>query len=351
MPKTPRRRRSRSASSKGGWATSAAFATCSTSPAATGGGKGCATGTCSTAGCGPAADASAVPVVGSHASAPGASPRLRVGASQLDDLLRGCLHEGAEVQRGERDLLRQAPDQERGRGARAVKAHAGVAPSRDCIAPPFEDHLLTILAAPAGLADHRVRCAGGLHPHGEVGQLSGVAALAADRHRPPLALDRELTRGQPRLAAPLGSSRGPLHEQGVIDDGGEGGALTARTPPRPTRSMPSPVSQRPTPHPRSRASVPANRQPRALPHAFAPPAHRGSPTSAAGSDTTPSLPMNLATLTVPGPGATFLLVISSPLCVTTARRSSAPPVGRSTLRAATTQAGEPRKARAGGASG
>ena len=60
MPKISRRRRSRSASSNGGAATGAASAARSTSPVATGGGNGCATGACSTVGCAPADDASAI---------------------------------------------------------------------------------------------------------------------------------------------------------------------------------------------------------------------------------------------------------------------------------------------------
>ena len=94
----------------------------------------------------------------------------------------------------------------------------------------------------------------------------------------------------------------------------------------PMRSMPAPVSHATDPSPQThgaRASQPAassfatcRRTTRSS---------RSSPISTAGNDTTPSLPMNRPTRTVPGPGTTVLLTQNTPPEVAADSPPSAPP--------------------------
>ncbi len=164
---------------------------------------------------------------------------------------------------------------QRARGARAVKANAGVAPGRDRIAPPFKDHLLAILAAPPVSP---ITANGG--PEGSTqttrsgscrcsrarSASSRPTGRARRRARARTATLDRAARLEPRTTARAGhgrSRRGGRRLDGA--DTAQTRALDAQARSA-TRSIP---------HPRSTASAPAIRQPRALPHAVAPLAHRG----------------------------------------------------------------------------
>jgi hypothetical protein len=77
------------------------------------------------------------------------------GGGEGGDLLCGRLHDRREFRVGESDLVGRAVDPAGDGRARAVVSHGEVAARPDGVAPPFEDHLLAIFAAPAALGDHR----------------------------------------------------------------------------------------------------------------------------------------------------------------------------------------------------